>query len=86
MASSSSRVADALAADFHAARLVLDRPVRRDLTCVNVERGPKAAFDRLVAIYSARVGRSLTHWEGFAILVAEAEERYGYELSAMRGR
>jgi hypothetical protein len=72
--------------EFHAAELVRDRPVRRDLTSLNVERGPKERFERVRAIYSARVGRSLTQWEAFAVLLVEAEERYAFELGALRGR
>lgn len=80
-----ARVQDALLSDF-LVRLVSDRPSRRDLTSLNVEHGPKERFERIGGIYSARVGRTLTQWEVFAILVAEAEERYEQELAAMRGR
>lgn len=72
--------------EFRLLELTRDRPVRRELTCVNVERGPKERFEVVRSIYSARVGRALTHWEAFDILVAEAEERYAFELSALRGR
>lgn len=51
-----------------------------------MERGPKEAFERLGSIYGARLGRSLTQWEVFAILVAEAAERYEVELAVLRGR
>lgn len=81
-----SVVADALVREFRALELTRDRPVRRELTCINVERGPKARFELLRSVYSARLGRALTHWEAFAVLLAEAEERYAFELDTMRGR
>lgn len=82
----SSNVDRALLVDFLARELLRDSPRRRDLTCVNVDHGWKERFDRLQDLLSARAGRRLTQWEAFAVLVALAEEEYGYELGAMRGR
>lgn len=53
---------------------------------MNVEHGPKEEFERIGPIYGARLGRTLTQWEVFAIMVAESAPRYERELEAMRGR
>lgn len=77
---------DALRSDFRPFELIRDRPARRDLTSVNVEWLEKEKFDRFQDLFSGMLGRRLTQWETFTLVLAVAEERFAEELAVLRGR
>lgn len=81
-----SPVDDALRPAFRAMEVVRERPVRRDLTCVNVAWPEKERFDRFQDLFSGMLGRRLTQWETFVIVLSVAEERYQLELETFRRR
>ena len=54
------------------AHLDVERPASRGLTCINVCRPDKEAFDELQSYWSYRLGKPLAQWDTFTTLLVAA--------------
>ena len=52
--------------------LVVDGPLEAQLTSINVRRDDKAAFDQVQGWLTVRLGKRVSQWEVFTVLLAEA--------------